>query len=79
MPFITDELMHHLQLLVEVNEKLYEVIQNQHNKVKNNDFGEEFVQDAKKIYELNNNRYKLKNDINQKFKSDIVEEKSIGS
>lgn len=45
-------------------------------KEKNQEFDDEFIQLARSVYHLNDKRSEIKKQINLKFGSDIVEEKS---
>jgi hypothetical protein len=43
---------------------------------KNNDFGEKFTKLARSVYKTNDERFNLKNDVNELFNSNIREQKS---
>ena len=75
MPLLKDEFMPWLQKLVEINEQLFETIQKQHETIQSNT-DDQFIQESKKVFKMNSVRYKVKDAINKKFESDIIEEKS---
>ena len=43
---------------------------------KNNDFGDNFIKLARAVYKTNDQRFHLKNDVNELFNSNIKEQKS---
>ena len=59
-----------------VNEQLWDVEDELRILEKQSDFGERFVKLARSVYVLNDERAAIKKDINLKYKSSIVEEKS---
>jgi hypothetical protein len=62
--------------LKQINEKLWDV-ENQIRKCEQNqNFGQNFIQLARSVYTLNDKRNKIKREINLKFNSKIIEEKS---
>jgi len=64
------------QELKEVNLKLWEVEDLIRIKEARQDFGEEFIQLARSVYQLNDVRANLKRKINIKYSSELIEEKS---
>jgi len=66
----------HYQLLKIVNEQLWDVEDELRILEKHTDFGERFVKLARSVYILNDQRAAIKKDINLKYKSNIIEEKS---
>lgn len=62
--------------LYEINLKLWVVEDSIRDKERLKDFGDEFIELARSVYFLNDERAKIKKEINLKFKSVIVEEKS---
>jgi len=62
--------------LYKVNSSLWDVEDNIRIHEKNGDFGHEFVQLAREVYRLNDDRARIKNKINLDYGSDLVEEKS---
>jgi predicted RNA-binding protein with EMAP domain len=64
------------QELKEVNLKLWEVEDLIRIKEARQDFGEEFIQLARSVYQLNDIRANLKRKINIKYSSELIEEKS---
>ena len=62
--------------LLYVNKKLWEVEDEIRMLEKSKDFGERFVELARSVYMMNDERARIKNRINKLTKSDIVEEKS---
>jgi phage pi2 protein 07 len=64
------------QELKEINLKLWEVEDLLRIKEVHQDFGEEFIQLARSVYQLNDIRANLKRKINIKYSSELIEEKS---
>jgi hypothetical protein len=62
--------------LKQVNLKLWEIEDEIRIYEKNKNFGKKFVELARSVYVTNDQRFELKNRINSKFNSFIVEEKS---
>ena len=62
--------------LYEVNLKLWEVEDNIRIQELNKDFSQKFIDLARNVYFLNDKRAEIKKDINLKYDSKIVEEKS---
>ena len=62
--------------LKKVNKKLWEIEDNIRIKESNQEFDEEFIKLARSVYIENDKRASIKKDINQKYNSDLVEEKS---
>lgn len=62
--------------LLYVNKKLWEVEDEIRVFEKSKDFGERFIDLARSVYMMNDERARIKNRINKLTKSDIVEEKS---
>ena len=62
--------------LKDINLKLWDVEDGKRSAEKNNDFGEKFVQLARKVYKFNDERAKIKLKINQTLGSNIKEVKS---
>lgn len=62
--------------LKEVNKKLWEIEDDIRLCEKENNFGEKFIELARSVYITNDKRFELKNEINSKYNSLIVEEKS---
>lgn len=69
------ELKDYTELLV-VNNELWEVEDDIRLKENSNEFDEEFIKIARRVYTLNDKRYKIKNEINIKYSSNFKEEKS---
>jgi len=67
-----DNLIKELQ---NINQKLWEVEDKIRKKELNKHFEEEFIELARSVYRLNDERFKTKNDLNQKYNSEIIEEK----
>jgi len=64
------------QLLLDVNKQLWKVEDDIRDKELRKEFDNDFIELARKVYRLNDERAKLKKLINQTLKSEIVEEKS---
>lgn len=62
--------------LLEINLKLWEIEDEIRIMEKNKSFDEKFIETARSVYINNDNRFKIKNDINKKFNSEFKEEKS---
>ena len=62
--------------LKKVNEKLWEVEDRLRVYEKNKQFDKKFIEDARSVYKLNDKRFKIKRQIDEMFKSDLLEEKS---
>ena len=65
--------------LKEVNKNLWEIEDNIRIKESNQEFDEEFIQIARSVYKENDKRASIKKEINQKYNSELVEEKSYNS
>jgi hypothetical protein len=62
--------------LAKINRSLWFIEEGKRQCERNKDFGEVFIQLARKVYMENDKRAKVKRAINKKYGSDIVEEKS---
>ena len=62
--------------LKEINEKLWNVEEGKRNCEKKKDFGEEFIKLARNVYKFNDERAKVKSEINRILGSNIKEVKS---
>ena len=62
--------------LKEVNNILWEIEDNIRIKERDQKFNKEFIQLARSVYKENDKRASIKKEINQKYNSDLVEEKS---
>ena len=62
--------------LKKVNKKLWEIEDNIRIKESNQEFDEEFIKLARSVYIENDKRASIKKEINQRYNSDLVEEKS---
>lgn len=62
--------------LIWINEKLWKIEDDLRIKENKKEFDEEFIQLARSVYYTNDERANIKKDINIKYKSDFVEEKS---
>ena len=69
----TDDLYENLY---KINLTLWEIEDSIRVLEKNEDFGEKFIELARSVYITNDKRFKVKNEINQLFNSEFVEEKS---
>ena len=68
-----------LNNLKEVNKKLWEIEDNIRIKESNQKFDKEFIQLARSVYKENDKRASIKKEINQKYNSELVEEKSYNN
>ena len=62
--------------LKKTNKKLWQIEDNIRIKESNQEFDEEFIQLARSVYIENDTRASIKKEINQKYNSELVEEKS---
>ena len=62
--------------LKQINKKLWEIEDNIRIKESNQEFDEEFIKLARSVYIENDKRASIKKEINQKYNSDLIEEKS---
>ena len=62
--------------LKKVNTTLWEIEDNIRRKESNQKFDKEFIQLARSVYKENDKRASIKKEINQKYNSELVEEKS---
>ena len=65
--------------LKEVNKNLWEIEDNIRIKENNQEFDEEFIQLARSVYKENDRRASIKKEINQRYNSELVEEKSYNN
>ena len=65
--------------LKEVNNNLWEIEDNIRIKEFNQKFDKEFIQLARSVYKENDKRASIKKEINQKYNSELVEEKSYNN
>ena len=73
---IQKDVLEHQQQLMEVNLRLWFLEEDIRHYEKNNNFGEWFVDAARKIYKTNDERSRIKKEINVLCNSELVEEKS---
>ncbi len=66
----------YIDQLLDVNRKLWDVEDEIRKLESSNDFGEIFIDLARKVYMTNDERFLIKNEINKKYESGIVEVKS---
>lgn len=62
--------------LVSINEKLWDIEDGIRDKERNKEFDNKFVELARAVYITNDKRAEIKKNINLKYKSNFVEEKS---
>ena len=65
--------------LKEVNNNLWEIEDNIRIKERDQKFNEEFIQLARSVYKENDKRASIKKEINEKYNSELVEEKSYNN
>ena len=65
--------------LKEINQNLWNIEDNIRTKESNQDFDKEFIQLARSVYKENDKRASIKKEINQKYNSELVEEKSYNN
>ena len=71
-----DDIQIYLDLLIEINSKLWAIEDDIRDCEKNKIFDQNFIDLARTVYFTNDERSKIKLDINEKFGSQIVEVKS---
>ena len=62
--------------LLFINTELWQIEDEIRECEKNNDFGDNFIKLARSVYKTNDQRFHLKNDVNELFNSNIKEQKS---
>jgi len=62
--------------MVIINQKLWEIEDNIRDKERDKNFDQDFIELARSVYYINDERAKVKKDINLKYNSSFVEEKS---
>ena len=65
--------------LKEVNNNLWEIEDNIRIKESNQEFDKKFIELARSVYKENDKRASIKKEINQKYNSELVEEKSYNN
>jgi hypothetical protein len=73
-PLMTD--YSHTKALFEINKELWKVEDDLRDLERAKDFDKEFIILARNVYKLNDKRAHIKKEINMKFGSEFVEEKS---
>tara|TARA_B100002019_G_C21274165_1_gene604220 strand:+ start:4879 stop:5268 length:390 start_codon:yes stop_codon:yes gene_type:complete len=71
----TKELQVFYDALLEVNDKLWKIEDKIRILENNKEFNEEFIDLARSVYKLNDERFAIKNEINKTFDSEIQEQK----
>ena len=74
-----DEVSETIGRLAEVNERLWEIEDGLRSLDEAQDFGDRFVQTARRVYQLNDLRFRLKREISEAHGSDVIEEKHYRS
>jgi hypothetical protein len=62
--------------LKDINKELWDIEDGIREEERNKDWGEDFVQFARRVYFTNDKRSEVKKEINVKYGSDFIEEKS---
>ena len=65
--------------LKEINKNLWEIEDNIRIKESNQEFDKDFIELARSVYKENDKRASIKKEINQKYNSELVEEKSYNN
>ncbi|MDC3170989.1 DUF6165 family protein [Prochlorococcus sp. AH-716-E13] len=65
--------------LKQINNNLWKIEDNIRIKESNQEFDKEFIQLARSVYKENDKRASIKKEINQKYNSELVEEKSYNN
>lgn len=71
-----DNIDFHLQLMIEINLKLWKIEDDIRDLERAKNFNQEFIDLARAVYITNDERFKRKNTINTIYKSGLVEVKS---
>ena len=74
-----EDIQKHLDLLIEINSKLWVIEDDIRDCERNKNFDQKFIDLARSVYFTNDERSKVKLDINKKFGSEIIEVKSYES
>jgi hypothetical protein len=64
------------EVLYDINCSLWVIEDSKREHEKNKDFGEQFIFLAREVYKRNDRRFNIKRLINEKYGSEIIEEKS---
>lgn len=72
---VTKELQVFYDALLKVNQKLWKIEDKIRILENNKEFNEEFIDLARSVYKLNDERFAIKNEINKTFDSEIQEQK----
>ena len=70
------EILNYMKSLKEINLRLWDIEDAKRLAEKNNDFGKKFIKLAREVYKFNDERAKVKLQINENFGSNIKEVKS---
>lgn len=70
------EIDNYLEKLVEINSRLWKIEDDIREKERSKQFDEKFIELARLVYITNDQRFAVKNEINQKFGSAVKEVKS---
>jgi len=70
------EILNYMKSLKEINLRLWDIEDAKRLAEKNSDFGEKFIKLAREVYKFNDERAKVKLQINENFGSNIKEVKS---
>lgn len=73
---VNSQIVDLFEQLVRVNRELWEIEDNIRKKEKNQEFDDEFINIARSVYKINDQRFKLKNKINEITNSKIKEQKN---
>lgn len=65
-----------IKRLKEVNEELWQIEDCIRDKERHNDFGDDFIKLARSVYQKNDQRAEIKKEINTRYGSKFIEEKS---
>ena len=76
LPFSREDVTDEVDELKAINEKLWVIEDELRDKESRKDFDDAFIQLARAVYQNNDRRFEVKKAINQKLRSDFIEEKS---
>ena len=79
-PLVNGELSKELEQLVLINRKLYDAREKQFNLIENTAADNEvtnYLPIINEIHSLNKNRYKIRSELNKKYESEFIDQKSF--
>lgn len=71
-----DGVTHYLTRMIDINSKLWKIEDDIREKERQKKFDQEFIDLARAVYHTNDQRFEVKNEINARYSSSLVEVKS---